>query len=313
MSATTPTTTTMSATTPTTTTMSATTQSVFREDLFRGKTALVTGGGTGIGLAITKELALTGCKVVIASRSHSKCKEAAEQVNQLIAQQKGSGSVIAGPSTSIRKEEEIKALVEFVIKQCGSLDLLVNNAGGQFLSPAEDISSRGFSAVLETNLLGTFLVCREAYTQYMQDNGGSIVNITLNSRNGFPLMAHSGAARAGVENLTRTLCTEWIESNVRINCVRPGIIWTDSGFENYGAAGDAFVERILPTLPAKRFGSAEEVSSAVTWLLSKGASYVTGTVLCVDGASAYTFIPLVDIEDKANLSVYGVLPRKARL
>jgi peroxisomal trans-2-enoyl-CoA reductase len=130
----------------------------------------------------------------------------------------------------------------------------------------------------------------------------------------FPyLLIVLAAARAGVENMTATLCTEWMDANVRINCVRPGIIWTDSGFENYGPAGDMFIDRILPTLPARRFGSAEEVSSAVVWLLSEGASYVTGTVLSVDGASAYTFLPLVEIEDSEHLPVYGTLPRKARL
>ena len=186
--------------------------------------------------------------------------------------------------------------------------------GGQFISPAEDISQKGFEAVVKTNLTGTFLMCREAYNQYMKDHGGSIVNITLGNRNGMPGMLHSGAARAGVENMTATLSTEWIESNVRINAVRPGIIWTDSGFEAYGPAGDMFSERILPTLPARRYGSPQEVSSAVVWLLSEGASYVTGSVVSVDGASAYTFLPLIEIPDEAHLRpFYGTLPRKARL
>jgi len=195
----------------------------------------------------------------------------------------------------------------------GSLDIVVNNAGGQFVCPAEDLSGKGFGAVVSTNLQGTFVCCREAYTQYMQDHGGSIVNITLGNRNGMPQMVHSGAARAGVENMTATLCTEWMESGVRINCVRPGIIWTESGFKNYGPAGDLFVDRILPTLPAKRFGSPEEISSAVTWLLSPGASYVTGAVLCVDGGSSYTFLPLIEIDDESHLPVYGTLPSKAKL
>lgn len=203
--------------------------------------------------------------------------------------------------------------ISHVIETYGSLDMLVNNAGGQFVCAAEDMSSRGFAAVVETNLNGTFLLCREAFTQYMRDHGGSIVNITLGNRNGMPNMVHSGAARAGVENMSATLCTEWIESNVRINCVRPGIIWTESGFKNYGPAGDMFVDRILPTLPAKRFGSPEEISSAVTWLLSEGASYVTGSVICVDGGSSYTFLPLIEIDDTAHLPFYGTLPRKARL
>jgi peroxisomal trans-2-enoyl-CoA reductase len=279
-----------------------------------GKVALVTGGGTGIGRCIATELASLGAVTVIASRNHDTCQSVAAEINRSLNHSSSKGRVVAGPSTSIRDEEQIKALVQFVVETFGSLDLLVNNAGGQFISPAQDISKKGFSAVVETNLTGTFLMCREAYSQHMKDNGGSIVNITLGNRNGMPCMMHSGVARAGVENMTATLCTEWIESNVRINCVRPGIIWTDSGFENYGPAGDMFVDRILPTLPAKRLGSAEEVSSAVVWLLSEGASYVTGSVLSVDGGSAYTFLPLVEIADEAHLRpYYGTLPRKARL
>jgi peroxisomal trans-2-enoyl-CoA reductase len=285
-------------------------KSCFRGDLFRGKIALVTGGGSGIGKAIANELGSLGATVVIAGRNSDRCQESADELNPTF---KTGGRIVAGPSTNIRKPEEIRRLVEFVVQSYGSLDLLVNNAGGQFISHAEDISARGFAAVVETNLTGTFLVCREAFQQYMQEHGGSIVNITLGNRNGMPMMSHSGAARAGVENLTATLCTEWIESGVRINCVRPGIIWTDSGFENYGPAGDAFVDKVLLSLPAKRFGSAQEVSSAVVWLLSEGSSYVTGNVLCVDGGSTYTFLPLIDIADKANLPVYGIVPPKARL
>ena len=264
--------------------------------------------GTGIGKAIARELATLGAVVVIASRDQTKCKEAAAELTKMT-----NGRVVAGPSTSIRKGDEISGLIAWVLSEFKSLDLLVNNAGGQFLSPAEDISERGFNAVLQTNLTGTFLVCKEAYSQYMQEHGGSIVNITLGNRNGMPMMAHSGASRAGVENLCATLCTEWIESGVRINCVRPGIIFTDSGFDNYGPAASDFMARILPSIPAKRLGSAEEISSAVVWLLSEGASYVTGNVLCVDGGSSYTFLPLVDIDDAANLPVYGNLPLKARL
>lgn len=191
--------------------------------------------------------------------------------------------------------------------------MLVNNAGGQFVCSAEDMSTRGFMAVVDTNLKGTFVMCREAYTQYMRDHGGSIVNITLGNRNGMPNMAHSGAARAAVENMTKTLCSEWIESGVRVNCVRPGIIFTNSGFKNYGPAGDLFVEKILPAQPAKRFGTPEEISSAVCWLLSEGAAYVTGAVVCVDGGSAFHFLPLIEIEDSEHLPVYGTLPKMARM
>lgn len=203
--------------------------------------------------------------------------------------------------------------IEHIIQKYNALHLLVNNAGGQFVCSAEELSSKGFQAVVNTNLTGTFHVCRAAYEHYMRDNGGSIVNITLGNRNGMPNMCHSGAARAGIENMSITLSQEWMESGVRINCVRPGIVFTDSGFVNYGPAGDMFVEKILPSMPAKRFASPEEISSAVSWLLSEGASYVTGSVVSVDGGSAFHFLPLIDIEDTTHLPVYGTLPRKAKL
>ncbi len=240
-------------------------KSCFRNDLFAKKVAVVSGGGTGIGKAVVIELASLGATVVIASRNQEKCQATADEINALGY----TGKVGVGPSTNIRKEEEIQNLITHVVETYGSLDILVNNAGGQFIADSADISQRGFAAVVETNLQGTFLMCREAYTQYMRDHGGSIVNITIGNRNGMPGMMHSAASRAAVENMTASLCTEWIESKVRINCVRPGIIFTDSGFENYGPAGDFFLDKIVKSLPARRLGSPEEVSSAVVWLLSK--------------------------------------------
>ena len=284
-------------------------QSIYRRNLFQNQVALVTGGGTGIGRAIATELALLGATVVIASRNGEACCSAANELSLATG-----GRVVAGPSTSIREEEQVIQLMEFIVTNFGRLDMLVNNAGGQFVCAAEDLSSRGFAAVVETNLKGTFLMCQQAYLQYMKGHGGRIVNITLGNRNGMPLMVHSGAARSGIENMTATLCTEWMESSVRINCVRPGIIFTESGFENYGPMAEDFVKLILPSIPAKRFGSPQEVASAVVWLLSEGSSYVTGTVLCVDGGSSYTFLPLVDIDSsKSHLPVYGDLPRHAKL
>jgi NAD(P)-dependent dehydrogenase (short-subunit alcohol dehydrogenase family) len=273
----------------------------------------VTGGGSGIGRSISYELASLGATVVIASRDRSKCEKTAEEINQELKSKKIAGRVVAGKSLNIKSEETIRDLIASILEEHKRLDILVNNAGGQFVCPAEDVSNRGFTAVMETNLRGTFLMCREAYSQWMSENGGRIVNITLGNRNGMPYMMHSGAARAGVENMSATFCTEWMDSNVRVNCVRPGIIWTDSGAENYGAAVDVLLDRVLPSIPAKRFGSPEEISSAVTWLLCEGASYVTGAILCVDGGSSYTFLPLVEIEDKAHLPFYGTLPKKARL
>jgi len=286
----------------------------FRDDLFKNKIALVTGGGTGIGRSIATELASLGATVVIASRSVEKCEKAAKEINDsMCSNSSAGGRVVVGPSTNIRKEEEIQNLIEHIVETYGAVNLLVNNSGGQFIQESAEISKRGFAAVVETNLQGTFLVMREAYNQYMRDNGGSIVNITIGNRNGMPGMMHSAAARAGIENMVASLCTEWIESDVRINCVRPGIIYTDSGFDNYGPAGEYFIGKITKSLPSRRLGSAQEVSSAVAWLLCEGASYVTGSTICVDGGGSYVGLPLHEIEDKANLSIYGSLPARAKL
>jgi peroxisomal trans-2-enoyl-CoA reductase len=266
----------------------------------------------GIGLCIAEELSSLGATVVIAGRDKEKCQAAVDEYNK--TNTKDTGSIVVGPSTNIRDAEQVADLVAFCVETHGGLDLLVNNAGGQFISPASILSKRGFQAVVETNLIGTFLVSQQAYMQYMQEHGGSIVNITLVNNNGLPGMSHSAAARAGVENLTKTLALEWMEAGVRINCVRPGIIWTESGFAAYGEAGEEFLKKLLPSIPAKRLGTPEEVSSAVIWLLSQGSSYVTGTTLSVDGGSAFTWFPLIDIPNTQNLSSYGEqLPRKARL
>ncbi|KAG8458044.1 hypothetical protein KFE25_007251 [Diacronema lutheri] len=288
--------------------------SAFRPGLLAGKAALVTGGGTGIGLAIARELLTLGCDVSIVSRSAVKLDAALDALRRDGA---CVGRARAQPC-NVRSEADVRGAVAGALEAFGRLDFLVNNGGGQFISPAADLSANGFRAVVETNLLGTFLACREAFTQYMREHGGAIVNITMVNRNGFPRMAHSGAARAGVLNLARSLATEWASSGVRINCVAPGIVYTPSGFENYGAMGEPFLNAVTPAVPCKRLGTAEEVASAVVWLLSEGAAYVTGQELSVDGGLSlvgYPF-PLADTGEHSAFPVYGdaaVLPPAARL
>ena len=148
-----------------------------------------------------------------------------------------------------------------------------------------------------TNLTGTFHACRAAYDHYMRDHGGSIANITLGNRNSMSNMCHSGAARAGIENMSITLSHEWMGSGIHVNCVWPGIVFTDSGFENYGPAGPHFLERIVPAMPARRLASPDGISSAFCWLLSEGASYVTGAIVSVNGGSVHHILLLIDIED----------------
>jgi citronellol/citronellal dehydrogenase len=185
----------------------------------------------------------------------------------------------------IRDEEQVAALFEAVLAERGAVHGLFNNGGGQFLSPAEQISLKGWRAVVETNLTGTFLMCRGAFNRYMGAHGGAIVNMLVDMWRGYPSMAHSAAARAGVENLTRTLAVEWARAGVRINAVAPGVIQS-SGLETYGEAARPLIERARQDIPAKRLGTESEVAAVVTFLLSPAAAYISGATIKIDGASA---------------------------
>ncbi|OQR72377.1 reductase-like, partial [Tropilaelaps mercedesae] len=197
---------------------------------------------------------------------------------------------------NIRVPNEVKSLISSAIKELGRLDYLVNNGGGQFIQPAEAISPKGWNAVVDTNLTGTFYMCQEAFNQWMEKHGGSIVNITMDVYRGTPYMAHSGAARAGVENLTRSLAIEWAEAGVRVNAVAPGnLIYSQTAEKNYGSVN--LFAHMIPYLPSKRLGLPEEISPAVAFLLSDGASLISGQVLGVDAASRYYSRLLKEIPD----------------
>jgi citronellol/citronellal dehydrogenase len=251
--------------------------SIFRPGLFAGQTIIITGGGTGIGRATAHELAALGAHVVLASRK----QEHLERTRDEIATAGGSATAQV---CDVRDEAQVAALFEAVLAERGALHGLFNNGGGQFLSPAEQISLRGWQAVVETNLTGTFLMCREAFKRGMGQHGGAIVNMLIDHWRGFPGMAHSAAARAGVENLTRTLAVEWARAGVRVNAVAPGVI-RSSGLERYGEAARPFLEQARQDIPAKRMGTESEVASVVTFLLSPAASYISGATIRIDGGS----------------------------
>lgn len=252
--------------------------SIFRDDLFAGKTYFVTGGGTGIGLSIACELRSLGANVVIGSRSEDKLKVGHATLEAV----PGSGEA-AWHVCNIRDEESIGAAVDFAIDRFGAIDGLVNNGGGQFPSPAAQINRKGWNAVIETNLTGTFSMSREVATRSMfESGGGAIVNVIAQMWNGFPMMAHTGAARAGVDNLTKTLAFEWAPFSVRVNAVAPGVIMS-SGIDNYSEANKKFFFESTQHIPAGRLGTPREIAAAVVFLLSPASNFTTGATLRVDG------------------------------
>jgi len=278
-------------------------QSIFRAGLFAGQTIVVTGGGSGIGRATAVELASLGAHVVLVGRTAEKLTAVQQEIS-------GMGGESSTFTCNIREEEQVQALFAEVWARQGAVHGLVNNAGGQFLSPAEFISKKGFHAVVETNLTGTFLMCREAYNQAMRDRGGAIVNMLMENWRGFPGMVHSAAARAGVENLTKTLAVEWARSGVRINAVAPGLI-ESSGLDNYPEVAQNFIQEVVKDIPFKRMGTESETAAAIVFLLSPGASYISGESIRIDGASSlWRKTWEIEEHDNAPRPYDGFMPRQ---
>jgi len=251
-------------------------RSVFAPGLFAGKVVVVTGGGSGIGRCTAHELAALGAHVVLVGRKPEKL----QAVQGEIAADGGQASFHA---CDIRDEDAVKAMVQSIVASQGRIDGLVNNAGGQYIAPLETIGAKGWNAVVATNLTGGFLVARECYLQSMQQHGGAIVNIVADIWGSMPGMGHSGAARAGMVSLTETAAVEWARSGVRVNAVAPGYI-ASSGMDHYPPEAGPRLREMYRTVPLGRFGNEAETSAAIVFLLSPAASFISGTVVRVDGA-----------------------------
>lgn len=251
--------------------------SVLRPGLFAGQVHWVTGGGSGIGRCVAHELASLGATVILTGRSADKLHQVATE----IVEDGGRAEVAA---FDIRDEDAVRAAVADVAGRHGRIHGLVNNAGGQFPSPLTAISKKGFDTVLATNLTGGFLMMREVYLQSMQTHGGAIVNMTADMWRGMPGMGHSGAARAGMANLTKTAAVEWAASGVRVNAVAPGWI-ASSGMDRYQGEVRKMIPHLKKHVPLRRLGSEAEVSAAICFLLSPGAAFITGVTLAIDGGA----------------------------
>jgi len=255
-------------------------QSVFRDDLFAGKVALVSGGGSGIGMATALLLARLGARVAICGRTQEKLDRVVEFVKSKKAFANSKGVSMLGIATNIREPAQIAALFERVTSELGPLDILINNAGGQFPQPAIDFSVNGWNAVINNNLNGTWYMMQTAARHWRDTaRAGVIVNVIAPVDRGMPGVAHSVAARAGVIGVMNTVAVEWAPLNIRVNCVVPGLTAT-AGLNVYPPEA---VKEFPRANPMKRPGTPLEIAESCIFLASPNASFINGEVLNVDG------------------------------
>jgi citronellol/citronellal dehydrogenase len=261
-------------------------QRVFAPGLLADQVAVITGGGSGIGLATALEMARLGARVAICGRNADKLEAARQRIAVAISEADQRGEAHGRVHTAacdIREPDQVTAFVGGVVERFGHVDILVSNAGGQFPAPAQTMSPNGFAAVIKNNLVGTFHVIREVAAQSMiPRKRGRIVNVIANIYRGFPGMAHTGAARAGVENLTMSLAVEWAQFGILVNAVAPGIV-TSTGTQQYPPA---LLARAISKIPLKRTGTVEEVAASIVFLSSPAAQFISGATLRIDGAQS---------------------------
>ena len=245
------------------------------EDLFEGKTAFVTGGGTGLGLAVSKRLGGLGANIACASRDTAHHEE-------LLADGEARGYSVLSQALDVREPHDVKRVVREAAERFGGIDVLINNAAGNFVCPTLLLAPKGFKAVIDIALNGVFYVTREV-GRVMRDTGGSIVNISAPyATTGKPGVVHSACAKAGVEAMTKSLAAEWAPLGIRVNALSPG------PFHSTGAAdrlwpSEEIEQKILAEIPLGRFGTTEEVGELVCFLASDAAPWVTGSVWLADG------------------------------
>lgn len=247
---------------------------IYAPDLFAGKRFLITGGGTGMGRAMTFLLARLGAKVMIAGRREEVLADAQEAVGRL------TGQHVEYMPMSIRDPDQVDALLDRVFGEWGGLDTLVNNAGGQFPQDAIDFSRKGWNSVIDLNLNGTWWMMQGAAQRWRDRNqAGNVISIVAHVGRGMPQAAHTCAARAGVIYLSRTVATEWAPLNIRVNCIAPGAIASE-GLSKYPAEATA---RFRNVNPQRRMGNGWDIAEGVAYLSSDAGNFITGEVLTIDG------------------------------
>jgi NAD(P)-dependent dehydrogenase (short-subunit alcohol dehydrogenase family) len=250
---------------------------VFTPDLLEGRTILVTGGGSGLGLAMAKRFAALGANVAIAGRSAERLEAAAGEID-------ASGERVLTHAADVRDFEQVEALVEAVVERFGGIDVLINNAAGNFLAPTEDLSPGGFNAVVQTVLYGSFYATLAAGRRMIeQGRGGSVLSIaTTYAWTGSAFVVPSAAAKAGVLAMTRSLAVEWAEYGIRCNAIAPGPFPTEGAWSALMPTPEVEAQA-KARIPVGRFGDPEELANLAAFLISDAAPFINGECVVIDG------------------------------
>ena len=250
---------------------------VFRDDLLAGKSVLVTGGGSGLGLSMSKKFASLGARVAITGRSADRLKGGAEQIDP-------TGERVFTTPCDVRDFAQVENAVAAVTEHFGGIDILVNNAAGNFLAATEDLTPGGFNAVVQTVLYGTFNVTLAVGRRMIEARkGGSVLNIvTTYAWTGSAFVVPSAAAKAGVLAMTRSLAVEWAEYGIRSNAIAPGPFPTEGAWNALMPTPELEAEA-KARIPMKRFGEHEELANLAAYLVCDGSGYVNGECVVIDG------------------------------
>ena len=250
---------------------------MFKKDILKNKVILITGGGTGLGKSMAMRFAELGASLVIASRRKDVISKTTSQIKEI-------GSKAHGLQCDVRDMDQVQSMVNDTLNHFDKIDILINNAAGNFISPTEMLTPGGFKAVVDIVLIGTFNCTLAVGKEMIKQKNGNILNIvTTYAWTGSGYVVPSASAKAGVLAMTRSLAVEWAKYNIRTNAIAPGPFMTEGAWKRLAPPGLNIKKKLKDRIPLKRFGDHIELANLTTYLISDQSGYINGEVVTIDG------------------------------